>query len=234
MFRKISILLLITFLLTGCQLDKQKETVVSNKSEKREVNDLKVASEPSQQIINQNTMIPTDEDKILAVDQQPQLLNSYSQATLVTNKGNITVKFYSSESPQTVNNFLYLAQKNFYNKTKFHRVIKDFMIQGGDPNSKDSDRSNDGMGNPGYAFKDEFNDHKLVQGSLAMANAGPNSNGSQFFIVTAAETPWLDKVHTNFGYVSEGMDIVNLIANSPTGPNDYPVEDIVIEKIILK
>jgi len=161
------------------------------------------------------------------------LAKEYSGAIIKTNLGDIKVKFYGEESPLTVNNFLNLAESGFYDGTKFHRVIKDFMIQGGDPNSKDDDRSNDGMGGPEYKFKDEINSHKLVKGSLAMANAGPNTNGSQFFIVTAPETTWLDGKHTNFGYVVEGMDIVDKIGATETGARDYPVKDIVVQKIEL-
>jgi peptidyl-prolyl cis-trans isomerase B (cyclophilin B) len=131
----------------------------------------------------------------------------------------------------TVNNFLRLAAENFYDGTKFHRVIKDFMIQGGDPNSKDDDGSNDGMGGPGYKFNDEFNSHKLVKGSLAMANSGPNTNGSQFFIVTAETTPWLDGKHTNFGQVVSGMDVVEKIENVDKNQNDHPTKDVILESI---
>ena len=133
----------------------------------------------------------------------------YTAAVLETNLGKIKVKFYNADAPLTVNNFLQLADQKFYDGTRFHRVMKDFMIQGGDPNSKDDDWSNDGMGGPGYKFADEFNAHKLVRDSLAMANSGPNTNGSQFFIVTAAATPWLEGKHTNFGEVVEGMDVVD-------------------------
>jgi cyclophilin family peptidyl-prolyl cis-trans isomerase len=161
------------------------------------------------------------------------LFKEYSGAIIKTNMGDIKVKFYGNESPLTVNNFLNLAQDGFYNGTKFHRVIKDFMIQGGDPNSKDDDWSNDGMGGPEYKFKDEINSHKLVKGSFAMANAGPNTNGSQFFIVTAESTPWLDGKHTNFGYVTEGMDVVDKIGTTETGARDYPVKDIIVESVEL-
>lgn len=152
----------------------------------------------------------------------------YDGAVIKTNQGDIKVEFYNQESPVTVNNFLKLADEKFYDDTKFHRVIKDFMIQGGDPNSKDDDWSNDGMGGPGYTFKDEFNKHPLVNGSLAMANSGPNTNGSQFFIVTAAATPWLDGKHTNFGEVTEGMDVVNKITQVKVNENDHPTEDVTI------
>ncbi len=158
----------------------------------------------------------------------------YKGAILKTNFGDIEIEFYG-ESPFTVNNFLNLAQLGFYDGTKFHRVIKDFMIQGGDPNSKDDDWSNDGRGGPGYRFNDEFNSHLLVRGSLAMANSGANTNGSQFFIVTAEATPWLDGAHTNFGYIISGMDVVDKIENLPVNnTNDnHPTTDAIIKSIEL-
>ena len=161
------------------------------------------------------------------------LADTYDQAILRTNKGDIRVQFYVSESPLTTNNFMNLANKGFYNGTTFHRVIRDFMIQGGDPNSKDDDWSNDGTGGPGYQFQDEINQHKLVRGSLAMANSGPNTNGSQFFIVTAPATPHLDGKHTNFGYVIEGMDIVDAIEAVTVNENKHPLDDIVVEDVLL-
>ena len=176
---------------------------------------------------------PVQTNKIMSPDKQEDLTKTYSQAIIKTSLGNITVKFYANESPITVNNFLNLAKAGFYNGTKFHRVIKDFMIQGGDPLSKESDTSYWGTGGPGYKFNDEFNSHKLVAGSLAMANSGPDTNGSQFFIVTAAETPWLDGHHTNFGQVTSGMEIVKSIENTETGVNDRPAKDIVIDSIEL-
>ena len=126
-----------------------------------------------------------------------------------------------------------LAKKGFYNDTKFHRVIKDFMIQGGDPLSKGTDTSVYGTGGPEYRFDDEFNNHKLVLGSLAMANAGPGTNGSQFFIVTAESTPWLDGHHTNFGEVVKGLDLVKEIGNTETNARDLPTKDIVVKSIEL-
>ncbi|QQG53056.1 MAG: peptidylprolyl isomerase [Candidatus Falkowbacteria bacterium] len=162
------------------------------------------------------------------------LAAEYSQAVIKTSLGNITVKFYSADSPITVNNFMNLAQKGFYNETKFHRVIKDFMIQGGDPNSKNPDTSMYGTGGPGYKFADEFNSHKLVAGSLAMANSGADTNGSQFFIVTADETPWLDGKHVNFGEVVSGMDVVKKIEALETGERDIPTEAVIINSIELK
>lgn len=168
---------------------------------------------------------------------QEDLFAKYSQAVIKTNMGNITVKFYGDESPITVNNFLNLAQKDFYNGTKFHRVIKDFMIQGGDPESKKSDTSAWGTGGPSYRFDDEFNTHKLVTGSLAMANSGSNTNGSQFFIVTADATPWLDGKHTNFGEVVSGLDIVKKIdaveTVNPAARDDRPVKDVIINSVEL-
>jgi cyclophilin family peptidyl-prolyl cis-trans isomerase len=161
------------------------------------------------------------------------LMNEYKSALIKTNKGDIKLNFYADKSPLTVNNFLNLAKKGFYNGTKFHRVIKNFMIQGGDPNSKDDNWDDDGAGGPGYKFQDEINDEPLVRGSLAMANSGPNTNGSQFFIVTSTSTPWLDGKHTNFGFVAEGMETVEKIENVAVNKNDHPMEDVIIEEIQL-
>lgn len=173
------------------------------------------------------------ESKSIKAPTTMEYVNQYDGATLHTSLGDITVKFYNDASPITVNNFLKLANDKFYDGTRFHRVIKDFMIQGGDPNSKDADWSNDGTGGPGYSFADEFNKHSLVRGSLAMANSGPNTNGSQFFIVTAASTPWLDGKHTNFGEVTGGLDIVSAIEGVKVNGNDHPLEDITIKSIDL-
>ncbi|PIS04885.1 MAG: peptidylprolyl isomerase [Candidatus Buchananbacteria bacterium CG10_big_fil_rev_8_21_14_0_10_42_9] len=153
------------------------------------------------------------------------------QAIIKTNTGDITVELYGADSPNTVANFVKLAEAGFYDGIKFHRVIPDFMIQGGDPNSRSDDRSTHGRGGPGYTFPDEINQHKIVQGSLAMANSGPNTNGSQFFIVTAEATPWLDGRHTNFGHVTKGMDVVLEIAQVPTDSNDNPLTPVAIESI---
>lgn len=171
--------------------------------------------------------------KVLPPDQQSDLIAQYSRAIMKTNLGDIEFEFYKSDSPVTVNNFMNLAQAGFYNGTIFHRVIDGFMVQGGDPNSKNVDWSTHGFGGPGYAFKDEINSHKLVAGSLAMANSGPGTNGSQFFIVTAPATPWLDGAHTNFGTVISGMEIVRQIEAAAVNANDHPLEDIVIENITL-
>jgi len=164
----------------------------------------------------------------------PKILAAYNGAILHTNFGDIEVKFYNSEAPITVTNFLHLAQSGFYDSTKFHRVIPDFMIQGGDPNSKDNDWSNDGMGGPGYQFNDEPNKEKLLYGSMAMANSGPNTNGSQFFIVTKTDgTSWLDGSYNNFGHVVKGMDVALKIVNLPRNENDHPTTDAVIKSVTL-
>ncbi len=152
-----------------------------------------------------------------------------------TNQGDITIELFNDKSPKTVENFVKLAKDGFYDGTRFHRVIKDFMIQGGDPQSKDLDLADRwGTGGPGYQFEDEFNDEKLVRGSLAMANSGPNTNGSQFFIVTLDATPWLDGMHTNFGMVTDGLDVVLGIEKTETGAGDRPVADMLIESIEIR
>src|SRR3990167_9529245 len=145
-------------------------------------------------------------------------------ALIKTNLGDIKLELFPSEAPKTVENFIKLSESDFYDGVKFHRVMKDFMIQSGDPNSKDDDWSDDGRGGPGYAFEDEINQHQLVKGVLAMANAGPNTNGSQFFIVTAEATPWLDGKHTVFGKVIKGMDVVSKIENVAVNENNHPTE----------
>jgi peptidyl-prolyl cis-trans isomerase B (cyclophilin B) len=149
-----------------------------------------------------------------------------SRATLHTNHGAIEVELFDDDAPETVGNFRKLAGDGFYDGVIFHRVIKDFMIQGGDPTGT-------GTGGPGYTFDDEINDHKIVRGALAMANAGPGTNGSQFFIVTTGAAPWLDGKHTVFGEVVSGMDAVDSIENTPTGGRDKPVDDAVIERVEL-
>ncbi|MDP2593476.1 MAG: peptidylprolyl isomerase [bacterium] len=156
-------------------------------------------------------------------------------ADIVTTSGTISVEFLRDKAPKTVENFIKLAREGFYDGTKFHRVIPDFMIQGGDPLSKDDNKKILwGTGGPGYTFPDEINDVKIVRGTVAMANSGPDTNGSQFFIVTTAQTPWLDGKHTVFGKVTSNMDVANNISMSPKGPTDIPLSPIVIEKIILK
>jgi peptidyl-prolyl cis-trans isomerase B (cyclophilin B) len=149
-----------------------------------------------------------------------------SQATLHTNHGVIEVELFDADAPKTVENFRKLSGDGFYDGLSFHRVIKDFMIQGGCPQGT-------GTGGPGYTFEDEPNDRKVVRGALAMANAGPNTNGSQFFIVTTGAAPWLDGKHTVFGEVRDGMDAVDAIEGLPTGAGDRPEEPALIERVEL-
>jgi len=147
-----------------------------------------------------------------------------SEATLQTSAGAIRVELHDTDAPKTVENFRKLAADGFYDGLIFHRIIPDFMIQGGCPEGT-------GTGGPGYTFEDEINEHKIVRGALAMANAGPNTNGSQFFIVTAGAAPWLDGKHTVFGAVVEGMETVDAIEGTQTDGSDRPVEPQTIERV---
>jgi cyclophilin family peptidyl-prolyl cis-trans isomerase len=149
-----------------------------------------------------------------------------SEAKLHTSMGAIAVELFDAEAPKTVENFKKLAGDGFYNGVIFHRVIPDFMVQGGDPTGT-------GRGGPGYTFEDEFNDHKVERGALAMANAGPNTNGSQFFIVTADSCPWLDGKHTVFGRVTEGMEVIDAISDVDRDAHDKPRDDVTIERVDL-
>ena len=147
-----------------------------------------------------------------------------SNATMQTSKGTIELELFDEDAPKTVENFKKLAGDGFYDGVIFHRVIPDFMIQGGDPTGT-------GRGGPGYQFEDEFNGHRIERGALAMANAGPNTNGSQFFIVTADACPWLDGKHTVFGQVTSGMEVADTISNVDTGPGDKPRDDVRIDSL---
>ena len=149
-----------------------------------------------------------------------------SQATLETNHGPISVELHDADAPTTVENFRKLAVEGFYDGLTFHRVIPDFMIQGGCPEGT-------GTGGPGYTFEDEFNEHRVARGALAMANAGPNTNGSQFFIVTVDAAPWLDGKHTVFGRVDGDMKVVDAIEGVETGAGDRPAEPVVIHRVQL-
>ena len=149
-----------------------------------------------------------------------------SKATINTTLGPIELELFDEDAPNTVENFRKLAADHFYDGVIFHRVIPDFMIQGGDPEGT-------GTGGPGYSFDDEINEHKIVRGALAMANAGPDTNGSQFFILTAAAAPWLDGKHTVFGRVVSGMETVDAIEALPTGSNDRPLDPPQIESVEL-
>ena len=150
-----------------------------------------------------------------------------SQATLHTSEGDVELELYPEDSPKTVENFTKLASDGFYDGLIFHRVIPDFMIQGGCPLGT-------GTGGPGYTFEDEINEHKVERGALAMANAGPNTNGSQFFIVTAEATPWLDGKHTVFGNVTSGQDVVDRISMAERDERDRPREPITIDSVELR
>jgi len=141
-----------------------------------------------------------------------------------TNHGEIQLELFDEDAPKTVDNFVKLSKDGYYDGLIFHRVIRDFMIQGGCPQGT-------GTGGPGYEFEDEINDNKIVRGALAMANAGPNTNGSQFFIVTTEAAPWLDGKHTVFGRVTSGMEAVDSIEGTETGAQDRPVNDVVIERV---
>jgi len=149
-----------------------------------------------------------------------------STATMTTSEGTIEIELFNEDAPKTVENFTTLAQKGFYDGLIFHRVIQGFMLQGGCPEGT-------GTGGPGYSFDDEFNSHPIVRGALAMANAGPNTNGSQFFIVTAEACPWLDGKHTVFGEVRDGMDVVDAIEATKTDGRDRPVTPIGIESVTI-
>ena len=147
-----------------------------------------------------------------------------SEAVMKTTEGDIALELFDEDAPKTVGNFKQLAGQGFYDGLVFHRVIPDFMIQGGCPEGT-------GTGGPGYTFEDEINPHKVVRGALAMANAGPNTNGSQFFIVTAGSCEWLDGKHTVFGAVSDGMEVVDRLEAVQTDATDRPVGGVAIESI---
>jgi cyclophilin family peptidyl-prolyl cis-trans isomerase len=149
-----------------------------------------------------------------------------SSATMHTNHGPVVLELFDEDAPKTVDNFVKLSRDRYYDGLTFHRVIRDFMIQGGCPQGT-------GTGGPGYEFEDEINQHKIVRGALAMANRGPDTNGSQFFIVTTEAAPWLDGKHTVFGRVEAGMEAVDAIESVETGGGDRPIEPVVIERVEL-
>jgi|GEM_PF-586756 len=197
------------------------------------------ASEATNSPMDQTaTATTTTDDLTRVIAGQKDLFKDYNKAIIKTSEGDIEVQFYP-ETPVTVNNFLNLAQNGFYDGTKFHRIMKDFMIQGGDPLTKDSDTSVYGTGGPGYKFKNENSDHKLVAGNIAMANAGVDTNGSQFFIVTATSTPFLDGSYTNFGEVISGMEVVRKIENSavkqsPSGEMSAPIDYVTVKSVQIE
>jgi cyclophilin family peptidyl-prolyl cis-trans isomerase len=149
-----------------------------------------------------------------------------SQMTMTTNHGDIVFEMFDDAAPKTVGNMRELAEKGFYDGLSFHRIISDFMIQGGCPQGT-------GTGGPGYTFEDEINDHKIVRGALAMANAGPNTNGSQFFIVTTDAAPWLDGKHTVFGKVTSGQDVAESISKVERDGRDKPLTPVTIDRVEL-
>ncbi len=180
--------------------------------------------------INNNQQTES-KNKMLNKTQMPKPSMTIDQsqeyfANFDTNLGKFKIKLFANITPVTVNNFVYLAEAGFYDGLIFHRIIKDFMIQGGCPLGT-------GTGSPGYKFEDESNEMPLVKGSLAMANSGPNTNGSQFFIVTADSTPWLNGMHTNFGEVVEGLEIIEKIGLVQTGANDKPLQSVVINSVSI-
>jgi cyclophilin family peptidyl-prolyl cis-trans isomerase len=207
-------LLISLFIFSACS---KQEIVINNDDNNNQTNN------------NYNSM------NIFPENYEDLYAQGYNHALIKTNYGDILVKLYGDKSPDTVNNFLNLAKLNYYEGIKFHRVIKDFMIQVGCPHTRTDQVNIYGTGGPGYGFPDEINDMPLVLGSLAMANTGsPNSNGSQFFIVTAQSTPWLDGAHTNFGQVVEGMEVVKEIEALETNERDLPLTQVIIEKIEIK
>jgi len=221
--RKIAALVLISFMLVGCQKTASTNSTTGQYNINNSADQYQAGNQKQTMPEEQNTTTPSVEGQ------------NVTEAVIKTSMGSITVKLYGGDSPKTVANFVKLVKDGFYDGTRFHRVIKDFMIQAGDPLSKDvAMKSRWGTGGPGYTFADEINTHKLVRGSIAMANAGANTNGSQFFIVTADATSWLDGKHTNFGEVVSGMDVVSKIEGVATEGPDRPVKDIVIESISLK
>ncbi len=178
-----------------------------------------------------------DAKRAIEINAAERTADEWEGATLKTNYGSVQISFLHDKAPKTVANFIKLAEDGFYDGTKFHRVIADFMIQGGDPISKDDANKDKGLwgtGGPGYQFADEINDEKFVRGVLAMANSGPNTNGSQFFVVIAKETPWLAGKHTIFAKVTSGLDVALAISRAEVGARDIPKTPIILERVILK
>lgn len=242
------LLLMFMVILTGCDQTKTNrqvnEVLESNSTVVLDQNGNKVYELHGDNEQQEENSIPLEqvnqsqEGSEKTENEGEEIINDKKEMSIVTmktNMGDMKIKLYNDVAPKTVQNFLDLAEKGFYNQIKFHRIIKDFMIQGGDPLTKDNSKIMMwGTGGPGYKFEDEINDRKLVKGSLAMANSGPDTNGSQFFIVTAEATPWLDGAHTNFGEIVEGMGVLENIGNVETGGRDIPVDPIEIISIIIE
>jgi len=220
MKKGVVVMLALVLILTGCSLKTDKKILTKDNSQ--EVVD-------AGQKVDALTNLVKDFNEETPMEEE----TTNEQRTVVvmkTTAGDITIELYDDLSPKTVENFLSLAKEGFYDGILFHRVIPDFMIQAGDPITKEqpTNWALHGTGGPGYTFADEFNKQPLVKGSFAMANAGPNTNGSQFFIVTAPATPWLDGRHTNFGMVIDGMSVVTAIENAERDGRDHPLQDIKI------
>ncbi len=225
-FALFSIIVALVLIFSGCfGQNEESENILFEEEEDLITSFKKVSEEKTKEVSEKNVVNNNLKQSMSMKYAEEQIV------VMITNFGDIKIKLFTPDAPKTVNNFLKLAESDFYNGTKFHRVMKDFMIQGGDPLSKEEDWSRHGTGGPGYTFEDEFNQHKLVRGSLAMANSGPNTNGSQFFIVTADATSWLDGKHTNFGEVLEGMEIVDKIEAVEIDQRDHPLKDVIIEKV---
>lgn len=221
------IILVIITLLIGFATGDSTSTSLRSSRKTIDVTDTTASADK----IEANDSVIKEDDKVGHDD----IINNKKQMiTLETTLGNIDIELYADKSPKTVENFLKLAKDGFYENTKFHRVIKGFMIQGGDPYTKGTDTSVYGTGGPGYKFEDEPSTMPMVRGTLAMANSGPNTNGSQFFIVTAAETPWLVGKHTIFGKVVSGMEVVDAIENSKTDARDLPITPVVVNRVVVK
>lgn len=182
-------------------------------------------------VLFSNISLPTNQ---IQMSNMSNKLNTTNPIVILhTNYGEITIELFADKAPLTVENFLNLAQAGFYDNTLFHRVIHDFMIQGGDPYTREfpEDWSRHGTGGPGYLFDDEKSDIKLERGIVAMANSGPNTNGSQFFIITALVTDWLQDRHTAFGRVVGGWEVVQTIEKVKTDQNDHPLEEVKINRV---
>lgn len=233
-FKDIFIILVFIGVLAGVGLFIRMGERSVSKMEDTKVDDNKLAADVSdtENKVTDNNKI--EENKINNLDNK-KVTKEMASAILHTTKGDITIEFFADKAPNTVANFLKLAKEGFYNGIKFHRVIKGFMIQSGDPLTKDDSKMDLwGTGGPGYKFADEIGvDNKNDIGTIAMANSGPNTNGSQFFINVAANN-FLDSKHTVFGKVISGMDVVKAIENTQTGTQDRPVTSIVINNITIK
>lgn len=223
---KMGILAIAVIAITGCAAQTNK-TILQKEQDPYALEEAEGKVNALEKLLNN----VTSENSMTETQQQER-----TTVVMKTTAGDITIELFNDLSPITVENFITLVEEDFYDGILFHRVIPDFMIQGGDPLTKQQPKNwaLHGTGGPGYTFNDEFNSEPLVRGSLAMANAGPNTNGSQFFIVTAPATPWLDGRHTNFGRVIEGMEVVDAIQNTERNERDHPLQDIAILDIVIQ